>query len=209
MPDHGDGHATAHGQTQSDPEFHRQSLLTQGYWEDASGALHPPSGVVDGNWWPPEVVPEPTRISGMAIASLVLGLVPVVPFVGSILAIVFGAVARSQIAAAAGRLRGAAMAAWGIFLGILSMIGTVIVIVVLVNSASSASSASSARDYNASSQNGSVSGGNNSYNAGYQFGQTLAHHYGNSGSAAPICAGSWSAAFIRGCEAALHAAGWQ
>jgi len=206
MPDHGDGHATAHGQTQSDPEFHRQSLLTQGYWEDASGALHPPSGVVDGNWWPPEVVPEPTRISGMAIASLVLGLVPVVPFVGSILAIVFGAVARSQIAAAAGRLRGAAMAAWGIWLGILSMIGTVIVIVVLVNSASSASSA---RDYNASSQNGSVSVDNHSYTAGYRYGQTFVHQYGNSGSATRMCAGSGSAAFIRGCEAALHAAGWQ
>lgn len=162
MPDHGDGHATAHGQTQSDPEFHRQSLLTQGYWEDDSGALHPPSDVpsgvlsdkeqaddaadptegeegywqdVDGNWWPPEVPPEPARISGMAIASLVLGLVPVVPFVGSILAIVFGAVARSQITQAAGRLRGAAMAAWGIALGVVTMVGTVIVIAVLVASA--------------------------------------------------------------------------
>jgi hypothetical protein len=76
----------------------------------------------------------------MAIASLVLGLVPVVPFVGSILAIVFGGVARSQIKGAAGRLRGAAMAAWGIALGTITMVGTVIVIVVLVASATQSAS---------------------------------------------------------------------
>src|ERR1022692_4720658 len=61
----------------------------------------------------PERLPQ-RRIPGLAIASLVLGLVPVVPFVGSILAIVFGSVARSQITESGGRLRGTVMAVWGL-----------------------------------------------------------------------------------------------
>ena len=214
MPDDGDGHGPARGETQSDPEFHRQSLLTQGYWEDASGAIHPPSDVaadvlsdeeqshgsgyptegeegfwqdVDDNGWPPDVSPEPARMSGLAIAvlglipvvpfvgyrrsksvsyqpdakipglaiaSLVLGLVPVVPFVGSILAIVFGRVARSQISAAEGRLRGMAMAVWGVALGILTIVVTVIVIGVVVHN----------HDVNASKTNFS-------YSVGYASGQ--------------------------------------
>ncbi len=134
----------------------------------------------DGRWYPPTVNPEPitadghsppeysvhSKISGMAIASLVLGLVPVVPFVGSILAIVFGGIARSQIKDAAVRLRGAAMAAWGIALGIVSVVGTVIVIAVLVASAAHSGGSSGWDPATHFGLNQS------SYNSDFQLGET-------------------------------------
>ncbi len=94
--------------------------------QEAPPAPGPPGRSPNPNSHQPDA-----KIPGLAIASLILGLVPVVPFVGSILAIVFGSVARSQINAATGRLRGMAMAVWGIFLGILTLAGTVILIAVL------------------------------------------------------------------------------
>jgi hypothetical protein len=213
----------------SDAEFHRQSLLDQGYWKDHEGALHPPSDVaaavlsdeeqadessdptegedgywqdVDGNWWPPEVPPEPARISGMAIASLVLGLVPVVPFVGSILAIVFGVVARSQISQAAGRLRGAVMAAWGIALGILTLAGTVILIAVLV-----ASAANPASSGTPSSAKAPLSVVDQKYQGDYNLGETEYHAnvtYAASGitpqtTAKQACSGSGNAGQVQAC----------
>jgi hypothetical protein len=93
----------------------------------------------------------------MAIASLVLGLVPVIPFVGSILAIVFGAVARKQVRESAGRIKGAGMAAWGLALGIISIIGYTIIFVAII----------------AVGVNGS-NNSNSSYEYGYQVGVSAA-----------------------------------
>ena len=86
---------------------------------------------------PQVVYVEQQTTSGMAVASLVLGLIPVVPFVGSILAIVFGSVARKRIRESAGRVKGAGMAGWGLALGIISLIGTVVIVIVLVVSINS------------------------------------------------------------------------
>jgi hypothetical protein len=74
---------------------------------------------------------------GLAIASLVLGIVPVVPVIGSALAIVFGASSRGS--AKRRGLRPHPMSAWGIGLGIAGIVITVIVIVALVAAASSTS----------------------------------------------------------------------
>lgn len=63
--------------------------------------------------WAP---PASSRVSGMAIASLVLGLTWVY-WIGSILALVFGYVAKSQIDRDPRKLSGRGMAVAGIVLG--------------------------------------------------------------------------------------------
>jgi hypothetical protein len=61
-------------------------------------------------------LPAPSTASGMAIASLVMGLLWVY-WIGSILALVFGYVAKSQIDRERGNLTGRGMATAGIVLG--------------------------------------------------------------------------------------------
>ena len=70
-------------------------------------------------------VASPRSINPFAIASLVLGLVGV-PIAGSILAIVFGVVARRQIRETPGGRGGNGMAIWGIVLGCLGLLGAII-----------------------------------------------------------------------------------
>jgi hypothetical protein len=70
-------------------------------------------------------VASPQSINPFAIASLVLGLVGV-PIAGSILAIVFGVVARRQIRETPGGRGGNGMATWGIVLGCLGLLGAII-----------------------------------------------------------------------------------
>lgn len=66
--------------------------------------------------------PPPQRTNGLAIASLVLGIVGIVTCgVGSILAIIFGFVARSQIRDSHGTQSGAGMATAGIICGFVSI----------------------------------------------------------------------------------------
>jgi hypothetical protein len=86
---------------------------------------------------PTQVVPPraPERWNGLTIASFILGLVPVIPFGGSIAAIVFGAIGMSQADARGERGRG--LAGWGIFLGVLTIIGWVIIIAVITSNGSS------------------------------------------------------------------------
>jgi hypothetical protein len=76
--------------------------------------------------WAQQVRP---RVSGMAIASLVLGLTWVY-WIGSILALVFGYVAKSQIDRAQGKLSGRGMAVAGIVIGWVEIGILAIVIVV-------------------------------------------------------------------------------
>jgi hypothetical protein len=69
----------------------------------------------------PEAKPEePLRRSGEATASLILGLFSFIPMVG-LLAVIFGHLARASIRRSGGRLLGEGMAAWGLFLGYLSL----------------------------------------------------------------------------------------
>ena len=86
--------------------------------------------------------PAPTPVTvpgrGYAIASLILGLFPVIPIGGSILAIVFGHMSRSD-SRRAGQ-KGSAMALWGIVLGWLSIVLSIVLIIVFVVAASKTSS---------------------------------------------------------------------
>src|SRR2546430_198988 len=80
----------------------------------------------DGAEWTGHVdAPGPTKTNGWAIASLVLGILG-----GSVLAIVFGLVARGQIRRSGGRRRGLGLATAGIALGCawLALLAVVIVL---------------------------------------------------------------------------------
>ena len=80
------------------------------------------------------VVPAQPRTNGFAIASLVLGIVWIY-WIGSILALVFGYVAKGQIAKSNGWQTGGGMATAGIVLGWIGVGVLVLVIIVGVLSA--------------------------------------------------------------------------
>ncbi len=75
----------------------------------------------------PEPPPREVPYSGFAVASFVLGLVTL--GAGSILAIVFGVIARRQIAR--GERQGRGLAAWGLGLGIVGLVLTVALVAAL------------------------------------------------------------------------------
>lgn len=81
---------------------------------------YPPAGYVP--------YPVPTRTNGFAIASLVLGIVWVY-WIGSILALVFGYIAKNQIDRSGGTQTGRGMAIAGIVLG---WIGVAVLLVLIV-----------------------------------------------------------------------------
>lgn len=95
----------------------------------------------DGNWYPPQsAVGYPPRTNGMAIASMVLGILWLY-WIGSVLALVFGYIARRQIQESRGNQGGAGMATAGIVLGwigvgILSLFFVFIIITAIGASAS-------------------------------------------------------------------------
>ena len=80
----------------------------------------------------PTAYSGPRSTNGLCVASLVLGLVPVVPFVGSILAIVFGSIGKRQVHESNGRQGGRLMAIWGMVLGWLGLLGSILVVVLVV-----------------------------------------------------------------------------
>jgi membrane protease YdiL (CAAX protease family) len=107
----------------------------------------------DGRWYPPDqhpgFIPQPPPASGphgvpsplsptttpgptngLAIASLVLGIVWIWG-IGSILALVFGYRAKRQIAGTNGRQGGRGMATAGIVLGWVGIVGAVLVTIIL------------------------------------------------------------------------------
>jgi len=73
----------------------------------------------------------PGRTSGMAVASLVLGILWVF-WIGSVLAVVFGHVALSQINRSSGAVRGRGLAVAGLVLGYLGVATLVLSIVVAI-----------------------------------------------------------------------------
>lgn len=91
-----------------------------GWWLASDGRYYPPEQAPASQPAPPAFHPQSgpgsIRTNGMAIASLVLGLIWVCS-IGSILALVFGYLARKQIDAAGGREAGRGLATAGIVLG--------------------------------------------------------------------------------------------
>jgi hypothetical protein len=78
----------------------------------------------------------PAGTNGLAIASLVLGIVWIAGL-GSLLALIFGVMAKNQIDASGGRQSGRGMAVAGIVLGIVGLIGLVIWIILIAAVSSS------------------------------------------------------------------------
>ena len=85
---------------------------------------------------PYQAMPPITRSSTMALVSLIAGIagVTVLPFLGSIVAIITGHMAKKEIRDSAGRLTGVEMANAGLVLGYvhlaLSVIGVCIVVMI-------------------------------------------------------------------------------
>jgi len=79
----------------------------------------------------------PPRTSGMATASMVLGIVSIIAltcccgtgFIPSVLAVVFGHVALYQIRRSAGRLEGSSMAVAGLVCGYIGLVMNLIAII--------------------------------------------------------------------------------
>jgi Domain of unknown function (DUF4190)/zinc-ribbon domain len=95
----------------------------------------PPQGYPPGAW--PGYGPAPSN-NGFAIASLVLGLLGWFPCgVGSVLAIVFGFVARGQIKQSQGRQTGSGMATAGIILGFVAVAFWLLIFIVALADAGS------------------------------------------------------------------------
>lgn len=99
---------------------------------------YPPPGMQPGYGYGPPPPPG-SQANGMALASLILGIVSILInfiFIPSILALVFGSKAKKNIAASGGALGGAGMATAGQILGAIGLvltIGEFIVIVVLAS----------------------------------------------------------------------------
>ena len=91
----------------------------------------------DGSAWtehrvpPPGPPPQTSKTSGMAIASLVLGIVWIYG-ITSILAIIFGVIAKRNIRDSNGWVTGDGMATAGLVLGIVGVVGTIAIIVALL-----------------------------------------------------------------------------
>jgi hypothetical protein len=85
--------------------------------------------------YPPSGYQQPST-NGLAIASLVLGLVGWTVCVGSIVAIVLGFVAQSQIRKSGGRQGGEGLARAGIILGFIGLAAIILLFVVAAVSGS-------------------------------------------------------------------------
>lgn len=87
----------------------------------------------DGKWYPPQppVAAAAPKTNGLAIASLVLGIVWIY-WIGSILAVIFGHVALSQIKKSNGTQGGRGMAIAGLVLGYIGLAMIVLFIVIVI-----------------------------------------------------------------------------
>src|SRR5438128_11300863 len=88
-----------------------------------------PGAVLSPAPYPSALAPvHPASTSGFAVASLVLGILWIW-WIGSILAVIFGFVARAQIKRSHGMLTGDGLAIAGIVLGFLGIAGFVILVI--------------------------------------------------------------------------------
>jgi hypothetical protein len=113
-----------------------------GWWLASDGRYYPPEQAPGASSPPPPPaftaytpyapgVVQTTTTNGLAIASMVLGIVWIW-WIGSILALVFGYVAKGQIDRSAGRQTGRGMAIAGIVLGWIGVAALVLVVVMAV-----------------------------------------------------------------------------
>jgi hypothetical protein len=115
---------------------------TDAGWRDAwqQYAVLEPGGQPVAQPGTPEGAPigytEPPRTNGMAVASLVLGILWFW-WIGSVLALIFGYVGKSEIDRSGGRQSGRGLAIAGIVLGWIGVAGGVIAIIVFAASNSS------------------------------------------------------------------------
>jgi hypothetical protein len=93
----------------------------------------PMAGPGQAPGWSP---PVQRRTNGMAIASMILGIVWVY-WIGSILALIFGYIAKSEIDRSRGAQKGRGMAIAGIVLGYVGLAGLVITIIVAIANSNS------------------------------------------------------------------------
>jgi hypothetical protein len=105
----------------------------------APGAYPPPGAYGQYGMYPPGFAPPSTN--GLAIASLILGIAGWIPCgIGSVVAVILGFVARTQIRESRGRQGGDGLALAGIILG---FIGVGLIILFFVLGATIGSSSSS------------------------------------------------------------------
>jgi hypothetical protein len=107
----------------------------QGWWQASDGKWYPPQAAAppQGYWAPPAYGAPAAGTDGMAIGSLITGIVGVTlcPLVGSVLALVFGYSSRRRIRESGGTIAGDGMATAGIVLGYVG-IGLVVLAVILI-----------------------------------------------------------------------------
>lgn len=112
----------------------------------AWGPPQPPGSPTPGGWAQPPASQYRTSTNGFAVAALVLGIIgipAVLVLVGllfAVLALIFGLVARSQIAKSGGAQGGGGMAMAGIVLGSIGIVLEVIIIVVAATTGGSGGS---------------------------------------------------------------------
>jgi hypothetical protein len=117
-----------------------------GWWLASDGRYYPPEQAPGSQLPPPSFTAYspygapvgPTSTNGLAIASMVLGILWLY-WIGSILALVFGYVAKGQIDRSGGRQTGRGMAIAGIVLGWIGVAVAVILIVFAIALANSSS----------------------------------------------------------------------
>jgi hypothetical protein len=111
----------------------------QRYWNGvewlAPGPPPPPAVM-----YPTYMAPRQT-VNGFAIASMVLGIIWIY-WIGSVLALVFGYIAKRQIAASQGRESGDGFATAGIILGWIGVAAVVILIVIVIIASATGTSSS-------------------------------------------------------------------
>lgn len=113
----------------------------EGWWLASDGKWYPPESHPAAHAPPPPQAPGSAygtapKTNGLAIASLVLGIVWVW-WIGSLLAIIFGHRARSQIDGSGGAETGRGMATAGLVLGYLGLGFLILGIVAIVGAAAS------------------------------------------------------------------------
>ncbi|MGI8750939.1 MAG: DUF4190 domain-containing protein [Acidimicrobiales bacterium] len=96
-----------------------------------SSAGFSPAGSPLYNYQPQLPVATPGRTNGLAIASLVLGILWIVGL-GAVAALILGIVGKNQIDRSNGEQTGRGLAIAGIVLGAIGIIGAIIFIVILV-----------------------------------------------------------------------------
>jgi hypothetical protein len=109
------------------PQGPGQGPPPPGWWQASDGRWYPPQAAPGGYQQPHGVA---TKTNGLAIASLAFGIFWLY-WVGSLLAIILGAIALKQIDSSGGRQTGKGMAIGGLVLGVLAIIGLILLVLAI------------------------------------------------------------------------------